>query len=197
MLWLGILGGDEGNCEWDSVGVRMGRTVEFGCAGCYCESSWSVTIRIDVRGVCGGPIAAELSRRLGSLAVTNDGIATGRCGGCHQLRDIYYTTNLLTPDPTLHAGYYALSDQPQGQRHQTPPLPRPRDRHTILNTMADASAQPKPSSSVKLVLLGEAAVGKVRSSHAPARTCAVLTSGSRRWSCVSSTTTSKRTRSRR
>lgn len=28
-------------------------------------------------------------------------------------------------------------------------------------TMADASAQPKPSSSVKLVLLGEAAVGKV------------------------------------
>jgi len=27
--------------------------------------------------------------------------------------------------------------------------------------MADASAQPKPSSSVKLVLLGEAAVGKV------------------------------------
>ena len=29
--------------------------------------------------------------------------------------------------------------------------------------MADASAQPKPSSSVKLVLLGEAAVGKVRS----------------------------------
>jgi hypothetical protein len=28
--------------------------------------------------------------------------------------------------------------------------------------MADASAQPKPSSSVKLVLLGEAAVGKVR-----------------------------------
>lgn len=26
--------------------------------------------------------------------------------------------------------------------------------------MADASAQPKPSSSVKLVLLGEAAVGK-------------------------------------
>ena len=28
--------------------------------------------------------------------------------------------------------------------------------------MADTSAQPKPSSSVKLVLLGEAAVGKVR-----------------------------------
>jgi hypothetical protein len=30
--------------------------------------------------------------------------------------------------------------------------------------MADASAQPKPSSSVKLVLLGEAAVGKVSAS---------------------------------
>lgn len=39
--------------------------------------------------------------------------------------------------------------------------PLPATPTQKLNTMADASAQPKPSSSVKLVLLGEAAVGKV------------------------------------
>jgi hypothetical protein len=40
--------------------------------------------------------------------------------------------------------------------------PAKSDPHPYLDfTMADASAQPKPSSSVKLVLLGEAAVGKV------------------------------------
>ncbi|KAF2628099.1 hypothetical protein BU25DRAFT_410218 [Macroventuria anomochaeta] len=63
--------------------------------------------------------------------------------------------------------------------------------------MADASAQPKPSSSVKLVLLGEAAVGKVRYYDGHQCERAVLINLSPRWSCASSTTTSKKTRSRR
>ena len=39
-----------------------------------------------------------------------------------------------------------------------PRRPAPRTHH--IDATADTSAQPKPSSSVKLVLLGEAAVGK-------------------------------------
>jgi hypothetical protein len=64
--------------------------------------------------------------------------------------------------------------------------------HSI--TMADASAQPKPSSSVKLVLLGEAAVGKVLRSH-QSRRCGQLTTRSLHLSCASSTTTSRKTKS--
>lgn len=60
--------------------------------------------------------------------------------------------------------------------------------------MADASAQPKPSSSVKLVLLGEAAVGKVR--HREVQCEPRADSESSLLSlCALSTTTFKKTKS--
>ena len=50
--------------------------------------------------------------------------------------------------------------------HETTTLPATLPSLLYLHMMADnAAAPPKPSSSVKLVLLGEAAVGKVRRNH--------------------------------
>ena len=53
---------------------------------------------------------------------------------------------------------HATAPVKKNHKHDT------RDRTTI-DTMADNNAAPKPISSVKLVLLGEAAVGKVRIFH--------------------------------
>lgn len=61
--------------------------------------------------------------------------------------------------------------------------------------MADAGNAPKPSSSVKLVLLGEAAVGKVGDAPLALDSVADLTPHSLLSSSDSSTTIFKRTRS--
>jgi hypothetical protein len=66
---------------------------------------------------------------------------------------IISTPAKLLRDPVVFLGETALAAY---RINSTPPSPSTQDRRT----MAEATV-PKPSSSVKLVLLGEAAVGKV------------------------------------
>lgn len=90
------------------------------------------------------------------------------------------TILVLTPSTTKHPGHPALKPATLSAADNSVRYPaesicfagptlfydHPATSSAYLHMMADnAAAPPKPSSSVKLVLLGEAAVGKVRRNH--------------------------------
>jgi len=91
------------------------------------------------------------------------------------------TILVLTPSTTKHPGHPALKPATLSAADNSVPswvyllrwaypillfYDHPATSSAYLHMMADnAAAPPKPSSSVKLVLLGEAAVGKVRRNH--------------------------------